>query len=93
MIERIAGDEICVENTDSADDFIDEHTGIWNDGVEVDNVKGITLSYNAKHDLEEMDRDYWEWVYDCGKRVSPRIILWLVALRLAYEAVKEGGAE
>ena len=81
--------ERCKEKgIDSADDFIDEHTGIWNDGVEVDNVKGITLSYNAKRDLEEIDSDYWEWVYDCGKRVSPRIILWLVAMRLAYEAVK-----
>ena len=86
--------EHCREKgIDSADEFIEENTGIWNDGVDVDNVKGITLSYNAKHDLEEMDSDYWEWVYDCGKRVSMRVILWLVALRLAYEAVKEGGAE
>ena len=71
----------------------EEHTGIWNDGVECDNEKGITLSDNAKYDLEEIDRDYWEWIYDCGKRVSVRVILWLVALRLAYEAVgsKEAG--
>ena len=82
--------EHCEEyGIDTADEFLEEHMGMWNDGVEVDSVRGITLSSDAKRDLEEkIDRDYWEWVYDCGKRVSPRVILWLVALRLAHEKVE-----
>lgn len=72
----------------SAEDFLDEHMNVWDNGVDVDDLRGITLSEDAKRELEELDADYWEWVYDCGKRVSPRVILWLVALRLAYEAVE-----
>lgn len=32
-------------------------------------------------------------LYDCGRRVHPRIVLWLVALRLAWEQVKGQGEE
>lgn len=76
-----------------ADEFLEEHLNFWSSGVDVDNVKGVTLSSDAKRDLKEFDDEYWEWVYDCGKRVSPRVILWLVALRLAYEAVKSAPVE
>lgn len=49
---------------------------------------GVTFSDEADDKLMEIDRDCFEWIYDCGRRVAPRVILWLVALRLAYEAVR-----
>ena len=71
-----------------ADEFLENHLACWCSNVEIDCEHGVTLSDDAKSDLYEIDCDYREWVYDCGKRVSARVILWLVALRLAYEAVK-----
>lgn len=71
-----------------AEEFLDENLDYWSSGIDVDCTHGVTLSDGAKRDLEEIDRDYRGWVYDCGKRVSARVILWLVALRLAHEAVK-----
>ena len=70
-----------------AKEFLDENLDVWSSGIDVDCVHGVTLSDGAKLDLEEIDGDYREWVYECGKRVSARVILWLVALRLAHEAV------
>lgn len=29
-----------------------------------------------KNFCEEFDSDYWEWLYDCGKRIHPRVYLW-----------------
>lgn len=75
------------------EDWLDEHMEVWSADIEVDTRNGVKISGTAQSDLEDTDRDYWEWFYDCGKRVALRVILWLVALRLAYEALKEGGAE
>ena len=72
---------------EGADSFL-EHNGWLKGGISVDEVRGITLSPRARDDLKRMDADYLVWFYDCGKRVSVRIIAWLVALRLAYEAIK-----
>lgn len=72
------------------DDFLDEHLDSYFADIEVDDRNGVRISGDAKAELEDQDHDYWEWLYDCGKRVSPRVILWLVAIRLAYEAVTRG---
>lgn len=82
--------EHCKEYDLDGDDFVEEHKDSYWDGyVEVDDKRGVTLSEFAKEELHRIDVDFAGWVYDCGKRVSPRVILWLVALRLAYEAVCE----
>ncbi|MBR3223400.1 MAG: hypothetical protein IKF72_14370 [Kiritimatiellae bacterium] len=67
------------------EDFIDDVEGIWSSSVEFYDDQPPRISEKARKDLEKMDPDYWEWVYDCGKRVDARVIAWLVALRLAYE--------
>ncbi len=46
------------------------------------------VAEEARCELEEMDADYPEWFYDCGKRVSARVIGWLVAIRLASEHIE-----
>jgi hypothetical protein len=86
--------EHCKEADIDADDFIEDYENAYRDSnVEIDARLGVTLSKTAQFELREIAPDYSEWIYDCGKRVSPRVILWLVALRLAFEAVeKERGA-
>lgn len=70
------------------EDYLEEHFDSYLADIEVDDRRGVRISGEAKDELEEQDHDYWEWLYDCGKRVSPRVILWLVAMRLAYEATE-----
>ena len=86
--------EHCEEEGLDGLDFIENHKEFyWDGAVSVDTERGVTLSEFAKEELHDIDPDFAGWVYDCGKRVSPRVILWLVALRLACEAVeKERGA-
>ena len=69
------------------EDFLDELDDYLSP-VEFFDDKPPVISVDVQRDLEEMDRDYWEWIYDCGKRVSSRVIAWLVALRLAAEQLE-----
>lgn len=75
------------------DDFYDDYIDSWSPGISIDSRKGVTASERVKEVLSEIDCDYWEWLYDCGKRISPRVILWLVALRLAWEKVEKNESE
>ena len=68
------------------DDFLDDRDGYFSP-VEFFDDRPPVVSGDAKRDLEEMDGDYWEWFYDCGKRVSSRVVAWLVTLRLAVEQI------
>lgn len=54
---------------------------------------GVTIEHDAQERLEEIIPDCEYELYDCGRRVHPRIVLWLVALRLAWEQVKKQGEE
>lgn len=73
------------------EEFLKEHLGYENgtfdpfggEGIEIDD--GVRVSEDVKRELERADHDYWEWLYSCGKRIHPRIILWLVGTRLAWE--------
>ena len=29
--------------------------------------------------------DYWEWIYDCGRRYPSRILMWQIAMQMAVE--------
>lgn len=48
-------------------------------------------------DLEEVIGniypDYWEWLYDCGKTVSPRVYLWAIGLDMAVKQLESEGVE
>lgn len=54
---------------------------------------GVTIEHDARERLEEIIPDCDSDLYDCGRRVHPRIVMWLVALRLAWEQVKGKGEE
>ena len=55
--------------------------------------EGVTIEHDAQERLEEIIPDCESGLYDFGRRVHPRIVLWLVALRLAWEQVKGQGGE
>lgn len=57
-------------------------------GVEFSS-RGVTIEHDAKERLEGIIPGCNSDLYDCGRRVHPRIVLWLVALRLAWEQVKK----
>ena len=71
------------------EDFYEDFIDSWCPDISIDSREGVNASERAKSALADIDRDYQEWLYDCGKRVSPRVIMWLVALRLAWEAVEK----
>lgn len=71
------------------EDFYEDFIDSWCPDISIDSREGVIASDRAKSALADIDRDYQEWLYDCGKRVSPRVIMWLVALRLAWEAVEK----
>lgn len=85
----------CGADPDFVDEFMEERfgetfCGVWvgADGIHIDDTKGITIDDDIREVLENrVDRDCWEWFYDCGKRINPRVIMWLVAMRLAWEQV------
>lgn len=35
--------------------------------------------------IKEFDDDYWEWLYDCGKRISFKVYLWIAGFNIACE--------
>lgn len=77
-------EEICEEETfDSADEFwqyieneVDESAARVNNFLPTDELLRI---------IEKIDGDYFEWLYDCGKRIHPRVYLWVVGFQMACE--------
>ena len=55
--------------------------------------EGFRLSADNETLLSKVDPDWREWLYGCGKRVHPRVIMWLVGLQMASTTVldKRGG--
>lgn len=39
--------------------------------------------------ISDLDSDYWEWIYDIGDEIPPRIIGYLVGLQMASKQLKE----
>lgn len=76
------------EDQGRLDEFFEEYCDSYCPGVEVDNGVHFTDSL-AKDALEEIFPDYHEWIWECGQRVSPLVVFWLVAMRMAYEQTKE----
>jgi len=75
------------EDQGRLDEFLEEYCDSYCPGVEVDNGVHFT-DYRAKDAIEEIFPDCNEWIWECGQRVSPCVVFWLVAMRLAYEQVK-----
>lgn len=77
-------EEICEEETfDDVEEFwlyieneVDESTARVNKFLPTDELLRM---------IEKIDGDYFEWLYDCGKRIHPRVYLWSVGFQMACE--------
>lgn len=58
----------------------------------VDRFDGWRLSDDLDGRLSEYDPDYYEWLYNIGKFINPRVIFWLVGMEMAYK-ILEGNEE
>lgn len=87
--------EMCREDDiedDEAESFLDEHFEPWYGGVSFDSRNGASLNDEARAALSDMAPSFSAWLADCGRRVSARVLLWLLAIRLSVEMLdKEGG--
>ncbi len=43
--------------------------------------------------LEELDCEYYEWLYDCGGRIDMRVYLWAVGYEMAYTQLEQQGGK
>lgn len=68
------------------DDFLEEHFRSCFADIRVEHY-GVEMDQDAKDAWEAIVPDGGHWIYDCGKRLSNRIVFWLVAMRLAYEQI------
>ena len=50
----------------------------------------VHIERTACNVLEGFDRDYWEWFTTAGRSVDGRVYLWLVGLKMAWEALNGG---
>lgn len=71
------------------EEFIEEEINNFSAHGVTFSSEGVTIEHDAKERLEGIITDCESDLYDCGRRVHPRIVLWLVALRLAWEQVKK----
>jgi len=39
--------------------------------------------------MSKFDNNYWNWLYDCGKRVHKRVYLWSIGYKLAYDMLTQ----
>lgn len=39
--------------------------------------------------IEELDADYWEWMYSAGDQIPMRVQAYLIGLKMAWEQLKE----
>ena len=70
------------------ENFIEDIESGWYSPVDFfDHTRPPCISERGRKDLAKMDEEYQSWIYDCGKRVSNRVIAWMVALRLASDQV------
>jgi hypothetical protein len=51
----------------------------------------VDIVTDSKDFIEDLDIDYWEWIYDAGNQIPMRVQAYLIGLKMAWEQLKEGG--
>lgn len=72
--------------TSELNEFLEEHFHSYFADIRVEDC-GVEMDQDARDAWEALVPDGGHWIYDCGKRLSNRIVFWLVAMRLAYEQI------
>lgn len=52
-------------------------------------VLNMTHGGDAQQFIEEFDIDYWEWIGSIGRVIHPRVVAWLIGLRMAWDIIKQ----
>lgn len=79
---------LIIPDEEYEDERLDELQVLVSDTLECfEELNGFNLSDDVKERLSKEDADYWEWIYDIGKDVDIRVILWLVGLEMAYNQI------
>ncbi|MBP2652605.1 MAG: hypothetical protein H6Q73_174 [Firmicutes bacterium] len=53
---------------------------------------GWRLQDHRYYFIEELDRDYWEWIYSVGDVIPARVYAYLIGLKMASEQLREAVA-
>jgi hypothetical protein len=48
----------------------------------------VEIIHKHESTAEQLDRDYWEWMYQCGDEIPGRIHAYLVGLKMASEQLR-----
>lgn len=83
-------DEEQLEDFISSGSFdFDSIDDLWEFVAEEVENNCSSIDFHPSKDLigiiEELDVDYFEWLYDCGKRTHIRVYLWAVGFNMACE--------
>jgi hypothetical protein len=49
----------------------------------------VDIVKDSEDFVEELDVDYWEWMYNAGNQIPIRVQAYLIGLKMAYEQLKE----
>lgn len=79
-LEDFDSDDIISSYSDHSSRYMESEDDVWEDlEDEVSNCiygdKFIPSELIVDF-CSELDTDYCEWLYDCGKRIHPRVYLW-----------------
>lgn len=81
-------DEDIIDDFDLYTDYEDEHE-FWDDMEDKIEESIRNNEFIPTEELTELiekfDEDYFEWLYDCGKRTHIRVYLWAVGFNMACE--------
>lgn len=81
---------LIIPDEEYEDERLEELQELISDTLECfEELSGFNLSDDVEERLSKEDADYWEWIYDIGKTVDIRVILWLVGLEMAHKQVSD----
>jgi hypothetical protein len=88
---KAAGEAFCTKK--SIEDTVDIFLNSYNrSGFDMAELSASTYG-EAKDFIEAFDQDYFDWFFDLGKVIHPRVIAWLIGMRMAYDMLKERGED
>ena len=68
----------------SADEFADSLIEYLDDAYGISDIPE-----HIEDELKVWDEAYYDWLYDAGKMIHPRVILWVEGLKMAYKQIKK----
>lgn len=76
------------------DYYIEDIDDFWSlvDDLVIDGIYNFESDFHPSEELikiiADFDPDYWEWLYDCGRRIDDRVHIWSIAFRMAMQQLR-----